>query len=74
MGVIFLLQLGFDIGVSGDDVAVIYNGTKDYTAKGGPIWINFETSPCNGDEKDITECQVNITIIFCNYNWKLNMR
>ena len=56
MSVIFL-QLGFDIGVGGDDVAVIYNGTKDYTAKGGPIWINFETSPCNGNEKDIMECR-----------------
>ena len=51
-------QLGYDIYPGGDQ-AVLYDGTVDYTAKGGPIWINYggDKGPCQGNEDDLRECQ-----------------
>jgi len=50
-------MLGFDIE-SGDE-AHIYNGTVDFSSKGGPIWIHFDqhSHSCTGFEDDITQCK-----------------
>lgn len=50
-------MLGFD--VDGGDVASVYNGTMDFRASGGPVWIRFTAEEsCDGIETTITECKV----------------
>ena len=52
-------MMGYDI--SSGDHASLYDGVVDYTAKGGPIWINFgHTGPCQGNEDDLRDCQASL--------------